>query len=121
MKLYGGDSVNKQTYLDWCRQIPGAIVDQPFEGDFETYIARHGDTSKWFAAVLKHDGRSLVDLKCDPIESEFLQSVYRGITPGYHMNKTHWISVYFDSDISDDLLRQLTLNSFRLTDMRKKK
>lgn len=113
--------MNKQTYLDWCREIPGATVDQPFEEDFDTYIARHSDTGKWFAALLDHKGRQLVDLKCDPIESEFLQSVYQGITPGYHMNKTHWISVYFDSDVPDELLRQLTLSSFRLTDKRKKK
>lgn len=113
--------MDKQTYLDWCREISGAVVDQPFEGDFEIYIVRHIDTGKWFAALLEHDGRQMVNLKCDPIESEFLQSVYQGITPGYHMNKTHWISVYFGSDVPDELLRQLTHASFRLTDKRKKK
>lgn len=113
--------MDKQTYLDWCREIPGAVVDQPFEGDFDIYIVRHIDTGKWFAALLEHDGRQMVNLKCDPIESEFLQSVYQGITPGYHMNKTHWISVYFGSDVPDELLRQLTHASFRLTDKRKKK
>ena len=113
--------MNKKEYLVWCWTIPGTIVDQPFEKDFDTYIVRHSDTGKWIAAVLEYKGRKLVDLKCDPIESEFLQSVYQGIAPGYHMNKTHWISVYFDSDVPDELLQQLTLSSFRLTDKRKKK
>lgn len=112
--------MTKQEYLDFCREIPGSTVDQPFEGEFETYIARHSDTGKWFAAVLEHDGRELVDLKCDPIESEFLQSVYKGVTPGYHMNKRLWISAYFDSDMPDELLEQLTLSSFRLTDRKRK-
>ena len=113
--------MDKQEYLLWCEEIPGAKIDQPFEEDFNTYIVRHADTGKWFAALLDHDGRHMVNLKCDPIESEFLQSVYQGVTPGYHMNKVHWISVYFGSDVSDELLRQLTLASFRLTDKKKKK
>ena len=113
--------MNKQEYLEWCRSIPGAKVDQPFEEDFSTYIARHADTSKWFAALLDHNGRQMVNLKCDPIESEFLQSVYQGVTPGYHMNKVHWISVYFGSDVPDELFRQLTMASFHLTGKRKKK
>ena len=113
--------MDRQTYLDWCREIPGTTVDQPFEEDFESYIVRHSDSGKWFAAVFLHDGRDMVNLKCDPIESEFLRSVYAGVTPGYHMNKTHWISVWFDSDVPDELLRQLTLASFRLTDKRRKK
>ena len=108
--------MRKQEYLDFCRSLPGVIVDQPFEEDFTSYIARHGDTRKWFAAVLEHDGCEFVNLKCDPIESEFLRSVYAGVKPGYHMNKTHWISVYFDSNVPDELFRQLTMASFRLTE-----
>lgn len=112
--------MNKAEYLDFCRGLPGAVVDQPFEGEFDVYVARHGDTGKWFAALLQHQGRDLVNLKCDPIESGFLQSVYQGVTPGYHMNKTHWISVYFGSDVPDALLEQLTRASFRLTDKKKR-
>ena len=113
--------MNRDEFLDYCRDLPGAIVDQPFEDGFETYIARHGDSRKWFAAALEHDGRQFVNLKCDPIESEFLRSVYSGIVPGWHMNKTHWITVFYDSDVPDELLRQLALASYRLTETRKKR
>jgi len=112
--------MNKQEYLQWCGTLSGTAIDQPFDNDFDTYIVRHSDTGKWFAAVLEHKDRWMVNLKCDPIESEFLQSVFQGVTPGYHMNKTHWISVYFESDVPDELLCQLTNASFRLTDKRKK-
>lgn len=107
--------MDKEAYLDFCRALPGAAVDQPFEGDFDSWIARHGDSRKWFAAVLRHDGRDFVDLKCDPLEGEFLRSVYAGVTEGYHMNKRHWISVFFESDVPDALLCALTKASFRLT------
>lgn len=113
--------MNKQEYLDFCRDMPGAALDQPFNEDFDTWIARHADTGKWFAAVLRHESRDFVNLKCDPVESEFLQSVYDGVTPGYHMNKTHWISVYFDADVPDGLICRLTQESFRLTGRRKRK
>lgn len=111
--------MTKDEYLDFCRGLNGVVVDQPFEEDFSSWIARHQDSRKWFAAILEHDGREFVNLKCDPIESEFLQSVYDGIVPGYHMNKTHWISVYFDSDVPDMLLMELTKMSFKLTTKKK--
>jgi len=113
--------MTKDEYLDFCRTIPGALVDQPFEEDFETYIVRHRDNRKWFAAVLRHNGRDLINLKCEPIEAEFLRSVYEGIVPAYHMNKTHWNTIYLDSDVPDELLRQLTLASRKLTAKKRKK
>ncbi|MEE1199170.1 MAG: MmcQ/YjbR family DNA-binding protein [Christensenellales bacterium] len=108
--------MNRNDFLEFCREIAGCVVDQPFQGDSETSIARHRDTGKWFAAVLKHQENTLVNLKCEPLESEFLQSVYNGIRPAYHMNKRHWISIYLGSDVPDELLEQLTRRSFALTD-----
>lgn len=108
--------LNKSEYLRFCESIEGAVVDQPFEGNFSSYIARHQGSRKWFAAVLEHQGREFVNLKCDPIEAEFLRSAYKGIQPGYHMNKTHWNSVYFESDVNDELFKHLTMNSFHLTE-----
>lgn len=113
-----GGFVNRTDYLAFCRGIPGTVVDQPFQDDFVSTIARHADTGKWFAAILRHDGRDFVNLKCDPVEADFLRGAYAGITPAYHMNKTHWITVYFDSDVPDDLLRSLTMSSLRLTGVR---
>ncbi|MDO4573567.1 MAG: MmcQ/YjbR family DNA-binding protein [Clostridia bacterium] len=37
------------------------------------------------------------------------------MTPGYHMNKWHWNSVFLRSDVPETLLRALTLESYRLT------
>lgn len=113
--------MDKGDYLEFCRTLPGATVDQPFEADFETWIARHGDSRKWFAAVLRHDGHDLVNLKCDPVEGEFLRSVYAGISEGYHMNKRHWISVDLKAKVPDALICALTEASFRLTQTPRKR
>jgi predicted DNA-binding protein (MmcQ/YjbR family) len=112
--------MTRAEFLAYCKETYGTEADHPFEGDFETVIARHTDSGKWFAAILRHENRDIVNLKCEPLEGEFLRSVFQGITPGYHMNKTHWISVDFQSDVPDDLLCELTRNSFRLTDRKRK-
>ncbi|MFH7018871.1 MmcQ/YjbR family DNA-binding protein [Flavobacterium sp. FlaQc-47] len=41
-------------------------------------------------------------------------SQYQGIEPGYHMNKKHWISVHFNSDVPDSLIKELVKKSYEL-------
>lgn len=41
-----------------------------------------------------------------------LQERYEGITPGYHMNKKHWISVHFEKDVPDKLIKELVKQSY---------
>lgn len=107
--------MTKDEYLDFCREISGASADRPFDMDFDTWVLRHEDTRKWFGIIMLHDGRWLVNLKCDPMEGEFLRKAYEGVIPAYHMNKTHWISVVLGSDVPDEELIRLTENSFALT------
>ncbi len=113
--------MNKDEYIEFCRTIPGAVVDQPFTDDFLTYTARHMKSRKWFGVIMELDGSVFVNLKCDPLESDFLRSVYEGITPAYHMNKLHWSSVCLSSDVPDELIIDLTLKSFHLTETKVKR
>ncbi|MET8965121.1 MmcQ/YjbR family DNA-binding protein, partial [Streptomyces sp. NPDC004074] len=39
---------------------------------------------------------------------------YTGITPGYHMNKTHWITVDGADTIDEKLVKELVTDSYRL-------
>lgn len=107
--------MTKDEYLDFCRSFAGAETDCPFRSKYEITIARHSGNQKWFAALMLVNGKYLVNLKCAPDEADFLRKIYTGITPGYHMNKVHWNSVYFDSDVPDDELMRMTLSSFNLT------
>ena len=43
-----------------------------------------------------------------------LRESHQGIQPGYHMNKTHWNSVYLNEDVSDQLLVELIDHSYEL-------
>lgn len=49
-------------------------------------------------------------LKCPPEQAEELRGRYEGVRPGWHMNKRHWNSVYFDSDVpEEEICRQVRL------------
>lgn len=112
--------MTKEAYIEFCKNIVGAQVDQPFDNDFEATAARHSDTKKWFALIMEYQGKTVVNLKCEPMESDFLRSVFKGVIPAYHMNKIHWNTVFLESDVPDEELERMTLISFDLTDKRKK-
>ena len=57
-------------------------------------------------------GRQHVSLKSDPQKSLLNQQIYRGIEPGYHLNKKHWISVYAGDEIDLSLLESLIQHSW---------
>lgn len=59
-------------------------------------------------------GRPLVSVKSDPQKSLLNQQIYRGIEPGYHLNKKHWISIYAGEEISDGLVAELVTDSWNL-------
>ncbi|MBP1563965.1 MAG: MmcQ/YjbR family DNA-binding protein [Oscillospiraceae bacterium] len=113
--------MTKEEYLDFCGNLGGAELDSPFDEDFETVVARHSDNRKWFALVIMHNGKWVVNLKCEPMEADFLRRAFEGITPAYHMNKTHWNSVYLDSDVPREEIERMTLSSFALTEKKQRK
>lgn len=38
--------------------------------------------------------------------------MYVGINSNWHMNKKHWISVYFRQDVPDDTIKELVRESY---------
>lgn len=106
--------MTREEYISYCKTIAGASVDCPFE-DVEATVARHSDTRKWFALVMEVGGRHMVNLKCEPMEADFLRGAYEGVTPAYHMNKVHWNSVYLNSDVPREEIENMTMRSYELT------
>ncbi len=112
--------MTREKYIEYCKTIAGATLDNPFE-DIEAVVVRHSDNRKWFALIMEVDGKYLVNLKCEPMEADFLRGAYEGVTPAYHMNKTHWNSVYLESDVPDEEIENMTMKSFELTMKKVKK
>lgn len=68
---------------------------------------------KMFALTDVHDFTS-INLKCNPEKAIELREQFAGISPGYHMNKKHWITVRLNEDVSDTLLQELISESYTL-------
>ena len=107
--------MTKDAFFALCAAMPGAQVDQPFEADFVTTVARHGDSRKWFAIYMDLKGSDIVNLKCEQLRGEFWRGQFEGVTPAYHMNKQHWITVYLQSDVPDEIIEAMAWESFELT------
>ena len=99
---------------DYLLQKPGVTKDLQPDWNW----IRYQIGGKLFAAVCLDDQDQpyYITLKLDPAEGDFLRGQYEDILPGYYMNKTHWNSVRLDeSDVPDEELRRMTMNSFELT------
>lgn len=106
--------MTKDEYIEYCKTIVGASVDNPFE-DVDALVVRHSGSRKWFALIMQVDGKDIVNLKCEPMEADFLRAAYEGVTPAYHMNKTHWNTVRLESDVPREEIINMTEKSFALT------
>ena len=95
--------------IEYCLTFPAAYEDYPFAelpGDGETTVMRHRTNKKSFAMILNHDGKLYLNLKCEPLEADFLRQAFEGAIPGWHMNKEHWNSVIVGSDVPDDEIKR---------------
>ncbi|MGO1292097.1 MAG: MmcQ/YjbR family DNA-binding protein, partial [Brevibacterium linens] len=70
-------------------QYPSVEIDYPFGPDNAVYKVR----GKMFMMAYELRGVPSLNLKIDPLDGEVLTDAYAEISPGYHMNKKHWITV----------------------------
>ena len=70
--------MTKDAFLEFCAALPGAQIDQPFEKDFTTTVARHGATRRWFALYMEVKGEAIVNLKCEMLRADFWRGQFQG-------------------------------------------
>lgn len=99
--------MTKQELIDYCLTYPAAYEDYPF--DETTTLIRHCGNKKMFALIDHLNGKLHVTTKAD-----FLRGVFESVTPGYHMNKQHWNTVYVGGDVPKDELYDMIGHSYDL-------
>lgn len=87
----------------YAQALPFTELCWPFGAEYDVYKV----SGKIFMMAVKKTGRMLINLKAEPELALLHQAIYPGITPGYHMNKKHWISVHGGEKISTELLEAL--------------
>ncbi|MEG0835642.1 MAG: MmcQ/YjbR family DNA-binding protein [Christensenellaceae bacterium] len=106
--------MTRQELIDYCLTYPGAVEDYPFD-DRNSTILRHASNRKWFALIFERNGTLCINLKCDPMEADFLRQVFSSVTPAWHMSKVHWNTVALGGDVADAELFNMVSGSFDLT------
>jgi len=82
----------------------------PFGDDVKVFRVKN----KMFALLGWRNDLMMLNLKCDPDESVALRDIFPAITEGYHMDKKHWVSIYFDGTVPVGEVQRLIDNSFLL-------
>jgi predicted DNA-binding protein (MmcQ/YjbR family) len=128
--------MTRQEIIDFCLIFPAAYEDYPFVkqpanrqsrlhccsclafADIKNIgvwtVMRHSANKKTFAYIYERHGKLCVNLKCDPVEADFLRSAFADVQPGYHMNKTHWNTVIIGGDVPDEELKRQIEHSYDL-------
>ena len=107
----------RQELIDFCLTFPAAYEDYPFDSIADPSrwtVMRHKANRKGFAHIYERNGKLCANLKCDPFEADILRQTYTGVTPAYHMNKTHWNTVTLGGDVPDDELKFMIERSYEL-------
>ncbi|MCF2707182.1 MmcQ/YjbR family DNA-binding protein [Arcanobacterium haemolyticum] len=87
-------------------ELPGSEV-YSFTEEWEAARVR----GKWFM-LATHLDDDIIVVKADPEDAASLVEEYDFISPGYHMNKKHWITIRPNGDVDEDLARDLITESY---------
>jgi predicted DNA-binding protein (MmcQ/YjbR family) len=97
---------------EYCLALPQATETFPFNEGLSVF--KTSGNGKVFALSALSDQPFSVSLKCDPEDSIALREEFPAITPGYHLNKRHWITIVLDAGVPDELVEQLISGSHDL-------
>ncbi len=99
-----------QLALKTTRSLPEVTVTQPFGEGYDVFKV----IDKVFMLSFHLHNKAAINLKVDPDHGAMLRDIYPYIHSGWHMNKQHWISVFEDEDLDEELVKDLVLNSYHL-------
>lgn len=104
-----GDTL-QQYARNRVEELPGAGLEHPFGPGWEVFKIR----GKVFMLITEITGEPIVIVKADPEDGKALREQHEDITPGYHMNKQHWITLHPGGDLQKRLVDELVTESYVL-------
>jgi predicted DNA-binding protein (MmcQ/YjbR family) len=100
----------QQYARDRVNELPGAGLEHPFGPEWEVFKVR----GKVFMLLTAVTGEPIVIVKADPQDGRALREQHDDISPGYHMNKQHWITLHPGGHLRKRLVEELVTESYRL-------
>lgn len=102
--------MNVEALRDYCISKPNATESFPFGGD--ALVFKVG--GKMFALLSTESQPTTINLKCDPERAVQLREEHNAVTPGYHMNKTHWNTITIDGRVRTSDVQEWIDHSYEL-------
>lgn len=102
--------MNIEEYRDYC--LSKKYVTECFPFDETTLVFKVAE--KMFALCALDRRPTQVNLKCDPERSISLREEHEDVIAGFHMSKKHWNTIMIESNISNELIKELIDHSYEL-------
>lgn len=90
--------------------LPGAELSYPFGPEWDVWKVG----GKVFLLQTALRGEPLSTVKVAPADGQMLCEALPEVSPGYHMNKKHWITVRSGPSIDPELVEDLVTDSYLL-------
>lgn len=97
-----------------CAALPHSRETFPFDATTLVFKVGPADAGKMYALTDVQADPLTVSVKVRPERGDELRAAHEAITPGYHLNKRHWVTVTLDGRVPDDLIRDLITGSHAL-------
>lgn len=103
--------MTRSEVFEYLLSKPFAKETYPF--DDVTAVFKVG--GKMFALISEHEAERLsINLKNTPDENILMRQIYEDVIPGYHMNKTHWNTVYCDNKLERSVIMKMIDDSYNI-------
>lgn len=101
--------MNLEELREYCLSVKGATESFPF--DDSILVFKVMEKMFAFLSIEPKDGVFRVSLKCDVEKAIDLRERYEGIGQGFYTSSPMWISVAIESDVENNLIKDLISHS----------
>lgn len=102
--------MNQESLRDYCLTLSCVTEELPFGPDTLVFKVM----GKVFLLMPLDKRTFSFNIKCAPEKAIEQRDQYSDITPGYHMNKKHWNTIYVTGNIPSEFLFSLVKDSYDL-------
>ena len=104
--------MNIEELRDFCLSLKGTEENCPWTQPQYQMLITFSVAGKWYCLADIDEKR--INVKCPTDKIPEMQAHYNGCVPAWHMNKTHWLGVNLESDVPDEVIRQLLTEGHQL-------
>ena len=102
--------MNIEDLREYCISLPE--VEECFPFDEVTLVMKIG--GKMFALIPLDEVETFISVKCNPELAIELRETYSCVEPAFHMNKTHWNTIFISQEITEKQIKEWIKHSYDL-------